>query len=93
MVPCAALQYLIYSFLSFPANCASVIQANRVVFDSVAASLNPAHSFVIRSVCPSRKGCPRELVHSPSYLRWALELGRISLMIARPLEYYYSSQI
>ena len=41
------------------------------------ASLNLAHSFVIRSECSFRESCPRNLVYSPSYLQWALDLRRV----------------
>ena len=56
------------------------------------ASLNPAHSFVIRSECSFRGGCPRELPHSPSYSKRVLDLGRVPLGTARPPE-NYNSQI
>ena len=61
-------------------------------YSIIVASLNPAHSFVICSKYSFREGCTRELAHSPSYLQQALDLERVSLMTARPLEYYYSSQ-
>ena len=55
------------------------------------ASLNLAHSFVIRSECLFREGCPKELAHSPSYSPASVGLGRVlSLLTARPLEYYRS---
>ena len=36
-----------------------------------------AHSSVTRSECSFRESCPRELVHSSSYSKRALELGRV----------------
>ena len=41
------------------------------------ASLNPAYSFVIHSEYSFRKGCPRKLAHSLSYLQRVLDLGRV----------------
>ena len=45
MIPCAAVQYLTYSFFFFLANSAFVTRTNRVVL-IVVVSLHPAHSFV-----------------------------------------------
>ena len=56
-------------------------------YSIVVASLNPAHSSVIHSECLLRESCPRDLAHSPGYSQRALDLGRVSLMTARPLEY------
>ena len=56
----------------------------------VVTSLNPAHSFVIRSECSFREGCPRDLAHSPSYSKRALDFGRVLLMTARLLECHSS---
>ena len=58
----------------------------------IIAFLNPAHSFVIRSKCSFKEGCPRELADSPGYPKRALDLKRVSLMTARQLE-YQSSQM
>ena len=90
-ISCTAtvLEYLTYSFVSFLANCAFVNtdEPSGIQF----ASLNPAHSFVIRSERSFREGCPRELAHSPKYSQLALNLERIlSLLPAQPLEYYSS---
>ena len=83
---CTLLKYPTYSFVSF----------SRVVFllhgrvdrcSIVVVSLNPAHSFVICSEWSFREGCPRELAHSPSCSQRVLDLGRVSLMTTRPLEY------
>ena len=58
------LEYLTHSFVS----------SSRIVFPSHGrieqyslrvASLNHTHSFIIRSECSFREGCPRELAHSP----------------------------
>ena len=88
---CPILEYLTYSLVSLLTNCAFVNtdkpSSSRFV------SLDPARSFIISSERSFREGFPRELVHSPSYLQLALNLGRVlSLLTVRPSE-YYSSQI
>ena len=56
----------------------------------VNASPNLTHSLVLRSECSFREGCPRELLHSPSRSKRALNMGRVLLMTTRPLEYHIS---
>ena len=67
MIACTLVQYYIeeYQTSSFCllANCVT--------------SLNPTRSFVIHSECSFREGCPRELAHSPRYLKRVLDLGRV----------------
>ena len=88
MIACILVQYLsMYltsSFVSFLVSCAFVNtdEPSGTRF----GSLNPAHSFVIRSEWSFRESYPRELAHSPSYSKRAFNLGRVSLMTARPLE-------
>ena len=91
MIFCTAtvLEYLTYSFVSFLANCAFVNtdEPSGIRFSSV----NPTHSFVIRSEHSFREGCPRELAHSLKYSQLALNLERVlSLLTAQPLEYHSS---
>ena len=74
---CTTLEYLTSKFCSFVANCAFVTQSS-IRF----SSLNPAHSFVIRSECSFREGCPQELAHIPSCLKRALNLVRVLSLLA-----------
>ena len=75
------------------ANCAFVHADKSRDIRKKIAFLNLAHSYVIHSECSIRKSSPRELEHSHSCWKRALELGRVlSLLASRPLVWGVSSE-